>query len=126
MVVMELQPSEPPGNAKRKLRGYVSEIARLRAEGYTIKSIHQALLKAGVNVAWATVQREAARLGRLGQLQPKAIVREASSISATSSAAIKQQAKPLGNSKKATADEIDSHFASHNSNPLFKKKATKS
>lgn len=126
MVVMELQPSEPPGNAKRKLRGYVSEIARLRAEGYTIKSIHQALLKAGVDVAWATVQREAARLGGLGQPQLKTTAIGVSNVSAASSSTIKLQTQPLGNSKKTTADEIDSHFASHNSNPLFKKKAAKS
>lgn len=61
---MELQPSEPPGRANRKLRAYVSEIARLRVEGYTIEAIRKAFCAAGIDVGWTTVQREAARLSK--------------------------------------------------------------
>ena len=119
---MELRPSEPPGNAKRKLRGYVDEIARLRAEGYTIRAVHQALINAGVVVAWATVQREAARLGqehravRAGQKAEPA---------PTTKGAVPRQAIRPGAGKKAGADEVESFFAQHNANPLFRKKANK-
>jgi hypothetical protein len=113
---MELQPSEPPGHAKRKLRGYVSEIARLRAEGYTIRAVHQALIKAGVNVAWATVQREAARLG----LQQSSVRPNQPAGTA------RLPGKTPAANKKTMSAEIDSHFESHTSNPLFKKKAAKS
>lgn len=117
---MELQPSEPPGNAKRKLRGYVDEIARLRAEGYTIRAVHQALINAGVVVAWATVQREAARLGQEHQAVKSG--QKAESASTTKAAAPHQPTGP-GTGRKVGADEIESYFAQHNANPLFKKKA---
>jgi hypothetical protein len=42
----------------------VSEIARLRSEGYTCEAIRSALADAGVNVSLSTVQREAARSQR--------------------------------------------------------------
>jgi DNA-binding transcriptional MerR regulator len=121
---MELQPSEPPGNAKRKLRVYVSEIARLRAAGYTIKAIHQALEDVGVHVAWATVQRESARLG---QAQPPAKAKRASALALQNRASTEAQPGDTTRNKKlAAAKEIDAHFASHNSNPLFKKKVVRS
>lgn len=117
---MELQPSEPPGNAKRKLRGYVDEIARLRAEGYTIRAVHQALIDAGVVVAWATVQREAARLGQEHQAVRSG--QKAGPASTTKGAAPHQAIGP-GTGKKAGADVVESYFAQHNANPLFNKKA---
>ena len=61
---MELKPSQPPGRATRKLRGLVSEIARLKGEGYTNAAIQEALAATGVNVGLSTVQREVARFGR--------------------------------------------------------------
>jgi hypothetical protein len=119
---MELQPSEPPGNAKRKLRGYVDEIARLRAEGYTIRAVHQALINAGVVVAWATVQREAARLGQEHQAVKSGQKTEPTS---TTTGAAPHQAIGLRNGKKAGAEEVETFFAKHNANPLFNKKANK-
>lgn len=114
---MELKPTEPPGHARRKLRGLVSEIARLRTEGYTIRAIHQALAAAGVRVGWATVQREVARLA-----QP--------SPTATTGPAARP-APPVEASKAAprassgVADEVDSYFDQHTTNPLFRKKGSK-
>lgn len=117
---MELQPSEPPGNAKRKLRVYLDEIARLRAEGYTIRAVHQALINAGVVVAWATVQREAARLGREHQAVKPG---QKAETALTTKGAAPHQALRQGTSKKAGKDEVESYFAQHNANPLFIKKA---
>lgn len=119
---MKLQPSEPPGNAKRKLRGYVDEIARLRAEGYTIRAVHQALINAGVVVTWATVQREAARLGR--ERQAVNLGQKTAPASSTKGAAPQQDIGP-STGIKTGADEVESYFAQHNANPLFKKKAKK-
>ena len=62
--MVKLRPTEPPGNSKRKLRAFASEISRLRSEGYTIRAIRQALAGAGVEVGWSTVHREVARLGK--------------------------------------------------------------
>jgi hypothetical protein len=119
---MELQPSEPPGNAKRKLRGYVDEIARLRAEGYTIRAVHQALINAGVVVAWATVQREAARLGKAHRADKSG--QKAEPASTTEGAALRQAIEPR-TGKQAGKEAVESFFAQHNPNPLFKKKANK-
>ena len=116
---MELRPSEPPGNAKRKLRAYVDEIARLRAEGYTIRAVHKALINVGVVVAWATVQREAARLDKQRQtVKPGQKAEPASTING----AAPHQAVGQGIGKKADAVEVESYFAKHNANPLFRKK----
>jgi hypothetical protein len=119
---MQLQPSEPPGHAKRKLRAYVDEIARLRAEGYTIRAIHQALIDAGVVVAWATVQREAARLD---QAPRAAKAGQQAEPAPTTKGAAPRQAIGPGAGKTAGTDEVESFFAQHNANPLFKKKANK-
>ncbi len=58
---MRLDPKHPPGRTNRKARAYQSEIARLRAEGYTCDAIRVALADSGVHVSRSTVQREAAR-----------------------------------------------------------------
>ena len=59
---MELKIDTPPGNAHRKLRAYVTEVARLRSEGYTVVQIHRALELAGVAVGLSSVYREVWRL----------------------------------------------------------------
>jgi hypothetical protein len=120
---MELQPSEPPGNAQRKLRSFVAEIARLRAEGYTIRAIHQALKNAGVIVAWATVQRE---VQRLAQNRP-----DVQRLTETGPALKSPSAEPSAMNEpvsrnETTAAEVDTYFAQHNPNPLFKRKDKKS
>lgn len=109
---MELKPSEPPGHARRKLRGLVSEIARLRAEGYTIRAIHQALADAGVMVGWATVQREVARLAGTKALATAA---RPAVLSDTATAAPRARA----------AADVESYFEQHTANPLFRKKGSK-
>lgn len=57
----KLMPVEPPGRATRKARQFDAEIARLRAEGYTLAAIRRALAAAGVDVSLATIRRELSR-----------------------------------------------------------------
>lgn len=56
-----LIPRRPPGRSNRKARVFAEEIRRLRAEGYGLEVIREALADAGVVVSKSTVQREAAR-----------------------------------------------------------------
>ena len=58
---MQLIPKMPPGHSSRKALGYLHEVRRLRAEGYTLESIRQALLDVGVSVSISTVRREVIR-----------------------------------------------------------------
>jgi hypothetical protein len=67
---MSLEPDTAPGTASRKARAYEHDIARLRALGYTLDAIREALAKAGVVVSISTVWREASRARRA--LQPAA------------------------------------------------------
>jgi hypothetical protein len=113
---MELKPSEPPGHARRKLRGLVSEIARLRAEGYTIRAIRQALDDAGIKVGWATVQREVARLAQQPSPAPKATRAPGGKAVAPAEAG-----QPAPRTPRA-AVEVEKYFDQHNTNPLFRKK----
>lgn len=102
------------------MRGLVSEIARLRAEGYTIRAIHQALADAGVEVGWATVQREVARFAKPSPAVTTA--RQPASRPATLSEAA-TAAKPRASTRPAV--DVDSYFDQQTTNPLFRKKGSK-
>ena len=58
---MKLAPLVPPGRITRKARDFGAEIVQLRAQGYTLDAIRQALGGAGVQVSISTVRREASR-----------------------------------------------------------------
>ena len=62
-----LTPRHPPGRTNRKARAYAEEITRLRAAGYGLKEIREALADAGVFVSKSTVHREATRLASPSQ-----------------------------------------------------------
>lgn len=116
---MKLKPNEPPGHARRKLRGMVSEIKRLREAGHSIRVIHQALKDAGVEVAWSSVQREVARLALTPTPQkqkPKSKTQQGRTTEGSKSK--KGHLEPV---KPATVD-VDGFFDDHNTNPLFKRK----
>ena len=115
---MQLKPSEPPGHARRKLRGLVSEIARLRSEGYTIRAIRQALEDAGIRVGWATVQREVARLAPASPAAAAPRARQPVPRPTPSAPTAPAAARP----SPAAADDVDRFFDQRNSNPLFRKK----
>jgi hypothetical protein len=57
-----LIPSDPPGSAARKARGYAVDIARLRSQGYTLETIRRALADVGIEVSISTVWRETRRV----------------------------------------------------------------
>ena len=56
-----LIPKRPPGRSNRKAKAFAEEIRRLRAEGYGLDVIREALADAGVVVSKSTVHREAVR-----------------------------------------------------------------
>jgi len=58
---VKLIPLVPPGRITRKARDFGAEIVQLRAQGYTLDAIRQALAGAGVQVSISTVRREATR-----------------------------------------------------------------
>lgn len=61
---MKLAPKDPPGRSTRRARGFAADIGQLRAQGYTLEAIRQALAEAGVNVSKSTVHREVARAAK--------------------------------------------------------------
>jgi len=58
---VKLVPLAPPGRITRKARDFEADIVQLRAQGYTLDAIRQALNAAGVHVSISTVRREALR-----------------------------------------------------------------
>lgn len=90
----------------------------MRAEGYTIGAIHQALVDAGIEVGWSTVQREVARLAPApaeGSRPPS----KASTSPPSPAHAGQAEAAP---SSSGPAADVDSFFDKHLTNPLFRKK----
>lgn len=71
---MRLNPKHPPGRASRKALLYAHEVRRLRAEGYTLEAIRQALFDVGISVSLSTVRREAARPPTLWVPEPSSEV----------------------------------------------------
>lgn len=59
--VATLLPTQAPGRLTRKARHYFPQIVQLRALGYTLEAIQQALAAVGVPVSLSTVRREAMR-----------------------------------------------------------------
>ena len=59
--VATLVPTQAPGRLTRKARHYLPQIVQLRAQGYTLEAIQQALAAAGIAVSISTVRREALR-----------------------------------------------------------------
>jgi len=61
MNVATLLPTQAPGRLTRKARHYLPQIVQLRAQGYTLEAIQQALAAVGIPVSISTVRREAMR-----------------------------------------------------------------
>jgi hypothetical protein len=124
---MELHPSEPPGSRRRKLREAVGEIKRLRAEGYTIRAIHQALIDAGMQVSWSAVQREAARLTN-AEKELRSPTPPVPALPPEPAAEMDQSEKGVGGADplaSARPEDLDTFFERHNANPLFNKRKGK-
>jgi hypothetical protein len=58
---MQLQPRRQPERIDRKASAYVSEILRLRAEGYTFEAIREALADVGIELSTSALCRETRR-----------------------------------------------------------------
>jgi DNA-binding transcriptional MerR regulator len=127
MQSVNLTPNRPPGRANRKLRSYVEEIKRLRNAGYTIDTIKETLREAGLDIAWSTVQREAARAednpSRLKITQQQTPSQTINAPTRTKNLPAKQPQKNLPRdtaSEAGTATlDIDQFFKSHINNPLL-------
>lgn len=65
---MQLNTKRPPGRGTCKAPPYAPEVRRLRAEGYTLEAIRQALLASGIAVSTSMVRREAGRPPNLWSL----------------------------------------------------------
>lgn len=109
---MELLPNDPPGHARRKLRGFVGEIARLRAAGYTMSAIHQTFVDAGIDVGKSTIQRECARLSSIKKAE-KPTTRPTLAETAILQEAVGQPPRGV---------DVASFFTEAQSNPLFNRR----
>lgn len=87
---VKLVPPGPPGRITRKARDFEADIVQLRAQGYTLDAIRQALEAAGVLVSISTVRRESLR-GRRAFPPPRGT---SSTSMAERPAAVTQDAAP--------------------------------
>ena len=120
---MKLAPKDPPGRSTRRARGFAFEIGLLRAQGYTLEAIREALGDAGVKVSKSTVQREVSRLvsrssaGVATVPEPMYRAAEVVSVSAV--------VPPSPVSDLRSGKEIAEAFtATQNTNPLFRQRST--
>lgn len=135
---MSLEPDTAPGVGSRKAWAYEQEIARLRALGYTLDAIREALAKAGVVVSISTVWREASRARRAPQPTAQSATpgpasgstgdREPASLPAALSqtAPSLDPAKPESVSTRRSGKDIAEEFRRRkNTNPLMRAKEHK-
>ncbi len=115
---MKLVPKDPPGRSTRRARGFAADIGQLRAQGYTLEAIREALAEAGVNVSKSTVQREVARAAK-----GPGIARDWRTNSGPApmpvALGIRTEADPRSGREIAEA-----FTATQNTNPLFRSRST--
>ena|SRR5215831_1410197 len=117
---MQLQPKGKPGRNDRKIAAYASEIFRLRLEGYTLKSIREALADVGIAVGATTLRREIQRQERAVERSGRDVrhvtrTRPAASASPATSAAVQLMQSGLSGREIAEA-----YFKANPSNPLLR------
>jgi hypothetical protein len=119
---MQLQPRRERGRSDRKAAAHVSEILRLRREGYTFEAIREALNDIGVELSEATLRREVQR--RQQPSEPSgSTVSPASPVSGLATAP--RSATPAASPGLAGASgrEIaEAFFNANPSNPLLRAK----
>lgn len=126
---VKLVPPGPPGRITRKARDFQADIAQLRAQGYTLDAIRQALDAAGVRVSISTVRRESLR--RVGGGQATQATNEKGSM-ASLTAEVVQDAAPVAahtgsvNAASPTwlkgRDVAEAYMRDHVTNPLYRAK----
>jgi hypothetical protein len=120
---MRLAPKDSPGRSTRRARGFAVEIGLLRAQGYTLEAIREALAEAGVEVSKSTVQREVTKLASRPSsgvaTAPEPLHRVAEVVSVSTGA------PPSPDTDMRSAKEIAEAFtATQNTNSLFRKRST--
>jgi hypothetical protein len=126
---VKLVPAGPPGRITRKARDFEADIVQLRAQGYTLDAIRQALQAAGVQVSISTVRRESLRGGRAVP-QPRGT---SSTSMAELPAAVTQDAAPAEAPAGAVhdvaspawlkgRDVAEAYMRDHITNPLYRAK----
>ena len=120
---MHLQPRRQPGRTDRKAAAYASEIARLRAEGYTYDAIREALADVGVTLSTSTLRREVRRPRHPAE-SARSITRSAARTPTKAvPSSPPQPPKRLPSLANTSGREIaQAFFNSHPSNPLLRAK----
>ena len=118
---MQLQPRRPPGRIDRKAAAYASEIARLRAEGYTYEAIREALADVGIQLSTTTLRREVRRHRHQGG-SASSLVRSASRTPTNVlRSSPPQPPTRLPSAANTSGREIaQAFFNTHPSNPLLR------
>lgn len=120
---MLLQPKRPPGRADRKAAAWASEVARLRAEGYTYDAIREALAEVGVELSVSALRREVRRPTKIAVTCARAVAPPAPMVSSPlRMPPVNDPALPIWNGKTGR-DIAEAFFDAHPSNPLFHTKA---
>jgi hypothetical protein len=126
---VKLVPLQSPGRITRKARDFEADIVQLRAQGYTLDAIRQALEAAGVQVSISTVRRESLR-----GAPPVAASRATSAKGAAHRPAVSSQrapsvAAPTGLVNTAASpdwhkgrDVAEAYMRDHITNRLFRAK----
>jgi len=116
---VRLIPKDPFGRVNRNARAFETEIAKLRAEGYTCQAIRTALIDVGVQVSLSTVQREAIRSSSIRRLATASVaVARSETVRAPSLA----YSPPELVSEPRTSKEIAAEFVSKRINRLLRER----
>lgn len=122
--MVNVQPKHPPGQRSRKARRYVDQIRNLKAQGYTLDDIREALADAGVVVSKSTVQREASRRPPSAYQPDRPMAPPPPmppTIDGLNTEPQPAAAPPSQAMKQSGKDIAAAYFAANNFNPLFRK-----
>lgn len=125
---MRLVPAHPPGRSTRKARDFETEIVQLRAQGYTLEAIRNALANAGVHVTISTVRREANRAAASHRVIPApdapatSVLASASSPAATIGVPPAPVAPQVLPERRSGKDVAEVFMRNRITNPLIRSK----
>lgn len=125
---VKLVPPGPPGRITRKARDFEADIVQLRAQGYTLDAIRQALEAAGVQVSISTVRRESLRGGRAGSAQQATSTQWVADLPPVASQGAAPLTAPAGAVNPASPtwlkgrDVAEAYMRDHITNPLYRAK----
>jgi hypothetical protein len=117
---MQLQPKGKPGRNDRKIAAYASEIFRLRLEGYTLRSIRDALADVGIEVGATTLRREIHRQQRAVEWSGRDVRHVTQTRPAASASSATCSAVSLMQSGRSGREIAEAYFKANPSNPLLR------